>query len=246
MAHTRERERGGGSGFPKLAFPAQYQRISISHNRIPTSVPADRLRLSTINSEQWRRTAPPQARLVCTMRRSLIPILVIVCAFVALPHIVREFFPLKLPTAELVAHSSPQEVTDFVFSDGSTRDLTLAHFRGTPILVNVWATWCPPCKEEMASLDHLALLFANKNIKIVPISIDVSGALTVRSFYERLGLNNLSIYVDPSKNVMDALRITGIPTTILIGRDGREIGRMVGPAQWDAPASVTRITEIAK
>jgi thiol-disulfide isomerase/thioredoxin len=179
------------------------------------------------------------------MRRSLIPILLIVCGFVALPHVVREFFPLKLPAAELVAHGSPQEVINFAFSDGSGRDLTLAHFRGTPILVNVWATWCPPCKEEMASLNHLALLFANKNIKIVPISIDVSGAVTVRSFYERFGLNNLSIYVDPSKNVMDALRITGIPATILIGEDGREIGRMAGPAQWDAPESVKRITEIA-
>ena len=121
---------------------------------------------------------------------------------------------------------------------------SIADYRGQVVLVNLWATWCPPCKEEMASLNHLSLLFANKNIKIVPISIDVSGALTVRSFYERLGLNNLSIYVDPSKNVMDALRITSIPTTILIGRDGREIGRTVGPAQWDAPASVTRITAI--
>ena len=97
----------------------------------------------------------------------------------------------------------------------------------------------------MPALSHLALLLANKNIKIVPISIDVSGVLSVRPFYERLGLNNLSIYVDPSKNVMDALGITGIPTTVLVGRDGREIGRMVGPAQWDAPESVKRITEIA-
>ena len=178
------------------------------------------------------------------MRRSLIAILIIVCAFVAFPPILREFFPLKLPAAELDTHS-PRALTDFTFSDGSGRNLTLEHFRGTLILVNVWATWCAPCKEEMASLNHLVLLFANKNIKIVPISIDVSGALTVRSFYERLGLNNLSIYVDPSKNVMDALGITGIPTTILIGREGREIGRTVGPAQWDAPESVKRITEIA-
>ena len=178
------------------------------------------------------------------MRRSLIAILIIVCAFVAFPPILREFFPLKLPAAELDTHS-PRALTDFTFSDGSGRNLTLEHFRGTLILVNVWATWCAPCKEEMASLNHLALLFENKNIKFVPISIDVSGALTVRSFYERLGLNNLSIYVDPSKNVMDALGITGIPTTILIGRDGREIGRTVGPAQWDAPESVKLITEIA-
>src|SRR6185503_15696879 len=157
------------------------------------------------------------------MRRSLVPSLIIVCAFVAFPLILREFFPLKLPAAELVAHNTPQGLTDFTFSDGSGRNLTLDNFRGTLILVNVWATWCPPCKEEMASLNHLVLLLANKNIKIVPISI----------------------YVDPSKNVMDALGITGIPTTILIGRDGREIGRTVGPAQWDAPESVKRITEIA-
>jgi thiol-disulfide isomerase/thioredoxin len=179
------------------------------------------------------------------MRRSLIPILIIVCAFVAFPPLLREFFPLKLPAAELIVHNSPRGLADFTFSDGSGRSLTLDHFRDTLILVNVWATWCLPCKDEMASLDHLALLFANENIKIVPISIDVSGAVTVQSFYERLGLNNLAIYVDPSKNVMDALGITGIPTTVLVGRDGREIGRMVGPAQWDAPDSVKRITEIA-
>jgi thiol-disulfide isomerase/thioredoxin len=179
------------------------------------------------------------------MRRSVIPILVIVCAFVAFPPLLREFLPLKLPAAELLVHNSHRRLTDFTFSDGSGRSLTLDHFRGTFILVNVWATWCPPCKKEMASLNHLVLLLANKNIRIVPISIDVSGAPSVQSFYERLGLKNLSIYVDPAKNVMDALAITGIPTTLLIGRDGREIGRMMGPAQWDAPESIKRITELA-
>src|SRR5262252_6564915 len=179
------------------------------------------------------------------MRRSLIPFLIIVCAFIALPPLVNELFPSKLPAAQLIVHNSPRELTDFTFSDGLGRDFKLDHFRDTYILVNVWATWCSPCKGEMPALNHLALLFANKNIKIVPISIDVSGVLSVRSFYERLGLNNLSIYVDPSKNVMDALGITGIPTTVLVGRDGREIGRMVGPAQWDAPESVKHIREIA-
>lgn len=179
------------------------------------------------------------------MRRSLIPILIIVCAFVAVPPLLREFFPLKPPTAEFLVSNSTRALTNFTFSQGSTRKLTLDDFRGSFILVNVWATWCRPCQEEMASLNHLASIFANKNIKIVPISIDVSGAVTVQPFYERLGLNDLSIYVDPSKNVMDALEIIGIPTTILIGRDGREIGRMVGPAQWDAPESVKHIAEIA-
>jgi thiol-disulfide isomerase/thioredoxin len=179
------------------------------------------------------------------MRRSLIPVLIIVCAFVALPPLLNKVFPRKLPVAQLLVHTIPHRLTEFTFSDGSGRSLTLDRFRGSVVLVNVWATWCPPCKEEMASLDHLALLFAKKDLKIIPISIDVSGAPVVRSFYKRLGLNNLSIYVDPSKRVMDALAIIGIPTTLLIGRDGREIGRMVGPAQWDSPESVKRISEIA-
>ncbi len=179
------------------------------------------------------------------MRRSLIPILILVGAFAAFPYLLHKSFPLRLPAAQFVIHKVPRRLPDFTFSDGSGRSPTLNQFRGTSILVNVWATWCPPCKEEMTSLDHLALLLANKDIKIVPISIDVSGATTVRTFYKTLGLNHLLLYVDPSKRVMDALRITGIPTTLLIGRDGREIGRMIGPAQWDTPGSVKRILEYA-
>jgi thiol-disulfide isomerase/thioredoxin len=192
--------------------------------------------------EGTKQRCKPILELVA-MRRSLVPILIIVGAFVVLPLALRELFPVKLPVVDLVARSSPRELTDFTFSDGSGRNLTLDRFRDNFVLVNVWATWCTPCKDEMASLNHLALLLANKNIKIVPISIDVSGLIAVRSFFERLRLNNLSIYVDPSKNVMDALGITGIPTSILIDRNGREIGRMVGPAQWDAPESVKRIIE---
>ena len=135
-----------------------------------------------------------------------------------------------------VGHSLPASAHSFYVFGRIGAQPYIRAFPGTLILVNVWATWCAPCKEEMASLNHLALLFENKNIKFVPISIDVSGALTVRSFYERLGLNNLSIYVDPSKNVMDALGITGIPTTIFIGRDGREIGRTVGRANGSPKA----------
>jgi len=174
-------------------------------------------------------------------RRSLIAILVIVSAFAAFPHLLHKIFPLKLPNAQIVIHKEPRELQAFTFSDGFERKLTLEHYRGSFILVNVWATWCSPCKEEMASFDHFASLLANKPIVIVPISIDVAGIVTVRSFYERLGLKNLLIYVDPSRKVMDALRITGIPTTLLIGSDGREIGRMIGPAQWDTPASMKRV-----
>ena len=191
---------------------------------------------------EYRGNRPSPYRL--PMRRSLITLLVIVGAFATFPVFLHKLFPVRLTDAQFVIHNHPRKLPVFSFSDALGRMLTLNDFRGSFILVNVWATWCPPCKQEMASLDHLALLLADKNIKIAPISIDVSGISTVRPFYDRLGLNNLTIYVDPSKRVMDALGITGIPTTLLIGKEGREIGRMIGPAQWDTPASVKRILGI--
>ena len=179
------------------------------------------------------------------MRRSLIPILIIALAYVALPPLLRELFPPELPAAKLSTHNSPRQLQEFAFSDGSGRSLTLGSFHDSFLLVNVWATWCPPCRDEMASLDHLAQLFADRRIEIVPISIDVSGVSSVRHFYAKLGLRNLSIYVDPSKEVMDALGVIGIPTTLLVDPQGREVARMVGPARWDAPETMQRIAEIA-
>jgi thiol-disulfide isomerase/thioredoxin len=177
------------------------------------------------------------------MRRSLYPIVLITCGFVFIP-LLHRLFPPELPAPQFVVYNPPRQLADFSFSDGSTQILTLNRFRGRFLLVNVWATWCSPCKDEMASLNHLAALSAATDLEVIPISIDVSGASLVRSFYNRLGLDRLPIYVDPSKKVMDALSIVGIPTTLLIDRSGREIGRVTGAAQWDAAESVKRISEI--
>lgn len=178
------------------------------------------------------------------MQRSLIPILIIVCGFVAMPLLLHGFLKPGLPAIALSVHYEPRQVPEFQFSDAAGNSLSLNRFRGTFILVNVWATWCLPCKEEMTSLDRLASLIAEKDLKILPISIDVTESAGVRAFYERLGLTNLPTYVDPTKRVMDALAITGIPTTLLIDREGHEIARMIGPAQWDSPESVKRISKI--
>ena len=178
------------------------------------------------------------------MRRSLIPILILVFGFALLPPLLHNLFSPKLPPAVLRVSNIPRQLVTFTFSDESERSHTLDDFHGKFILLNVWATWCPPCKEEMASLNHLAQIYEKKDLTIMPISIDVSGTSAVRYFYKRLGLNELPIYLDPSKKVMDALRVTGIPTTLLISRDGLEIARVVGAAQWDAPESLQRISEL--
>lgn len=178
------------------------------------------------------------------MRRSLIPIALVVSGFIVIPPLIHKLFPPELPAAILSLHERPRQLSLIRFNDGAGRSITLNHFHGRFILLNVWATWCTPCTEEMASLNRLASLFDEKDLMIVPISVDPSGAPTVRAFYSKLDLDRLNIYVDPSKKVMHALTVIGIPTTLLIDRDGFEIGRSIGAARWDAPTSVTRISDI--
>ncbi len=172
------------------------------------------------------------------MRRSLLPILLIISVFVIAPPLVRNLLRGELPDAMMVIRESPVELNKFAFSDHAGRNLSLEDFRGRTLLVNIWATWCAPCREEMAALDRLAAMPIGKKMQIVPISIDLNGIPSVLAFYERLGLGNLPAYVDPSENIIDALGIVGIPTTLLIDPDGREIGRMHGPAKWDSEESI--------
>ena len=129
--------------------------------------------------------------------------------------------------------AAPVAVVEFQDSTGA--DLTLDRFRGSFVMLNLWATWCPPCTEEMPSLNRLASRFSAEDLAIVPISIDVSGVRGARQFYKTMGLDKLPIYAASPTNAMAALGVKAIPTTLLINRDGQEIGRLVGPANWDSP-----------
>jgi len=181
---------------------------------------------------------------IFTLLRRAGPIVVIVGAFAALPFLVHKFSQPKLPVAMLDLREVPQHLAEVEFQDGIGKKYTLGQFQGNFVLVNIWATWCPPCKEEMPSFNALASRFSTKDLKILPISVDVSGAPTVRHFYTEFRLDKLSIYVDPSANVMHALSVVGVPTTVLINREGLEIGRRVGPAQWDSPEIVEGLARI--
>ena len=121
--------------------------------------------------------------------------------------------------------------------DGSRGDME--DFRGKVILVNVWATWCVPCREEMPTLDALQAELGGDRFEVVALSIDRAGSPVVRRFYDEIGVTNLKIYVDKTMLSMTALRTVGLPTTILIDAQGRELGRLVGPAEWDDPEMVS-------
>ena len=124
-------------------------------------------------------------------------------------------------------------------SPGAPR--ALAGFRGRVILLNIWATWCGPCREEMPALDRLQAMLGGPDFEVVPLSIDRGGVFAIKGFYEELDLRALQIYVDQSGEALTKLGAAGIPLTLLVDRDGRELWRHLGPAEWDKPAAVNRI-----
>ena len=137
------------------------------------------------------------------------------------------------------AHSLPLSKVTFENAQGKT--MTLADFKGKVVLLNIWATWCPPCVREMPTLDKLQKLLGGKNFQVVPLSVDKGGIYTVKSFYDDNFIGSLPIYVDPTTHALETLSILGTPTTILIDKQGKEIARTMGPEDWDQPAVIAQI-----
>ncbi|MBE7184140.1 MAG: TlpA family protein disulfide reductase [Methylobacterium mesophilicum] len=139
---------------------------------------------------------------------------------------------------------APVQIAGFPFKAGDGGDLTLDSFRGKAVLLNIWATWCPPCRKEMPSLDRLQATRDANSFEVVALSVDKSGAERVKPFYEEIGIGRLKMYLDAPGASMQALKIVGLPTTLLIGPDGRELARWTGPKEWDEPATVAEIDRL--
>ena len=147
--------------------------------------------------------------------------------------------PDSVKPLELSVFDRPRDLPEIHFADDQGHQLTLGDFRGRVVLLNVWATWCVPCRKEMPALDRLQARLGGNDFLVIPLSIDREGVAPVKRFYQELGLENLGIYVDPSGKGSRALAIPGVPTTLLIDRQGREIARKMGPAEWDGQEMVS-------
>ena len=141
------------------------------------------------------------------------------------------------------ALEAPKPLPELGFVDGKGREMTLEAFKGQTILLNIWATWCVPCRKEMPALDRLQAKLGGPDFQVVALSIDRDGLPAVQAFYEELGLESLGIYVDQSGQAAYDLGAVGIPTTLLVDPEGREIGRTVGPAEWDGEEVVQFLTQ---
>jgi len=131
---------------------------------------------------------------------------------------------------------------DFTVRDLSGRETHLADLKGTVVLVNFWATWCPPCREEVPSLAALCRLMSGKPFRLLAISIDEGGRNAVEAFFRQSG-NELPAYLDTNGVIARIYGITGVPETFVIDRNGVIIKKVVGPLEWNAPDMVRFLNE---
>jgi peroxiredoxin len=138
-----------------------------------------------------------------------------------------------------------QQAPDFTLADVSGIKICLSDLKGEVVLVNFWATWCPPCREEIPSMVALNRLMAGKPFRMLAISLDQGGKDAVNDFFRRSGLT-LPVLLDSDGKVGKLYGITGVPETFVIDRKGVIIKKVIGPLDWSAPEVVNFLTGAMK
>lgn len=141
---------------------------------------------------------------------------------------------------------SPQEIPKISFTDKNGYPIDLSNFKGKIVLLNIWSLGCGPCIAEMPSLDNLAGMFPDEDFVIVPLNIDPLKSIAIVDFYNKSKFQYLTIYLDPYAKTKEALHWRGLPTTIILNREGKMIGRMVGATSWDSPEAIELIEALIK
>ncbi len=148
--------------------------------------------------------------------------------------------------AALNVDKNPKPAIDIAFQGPDGGKLMLAGFKGRNVLLNLWATWCAPCRSEMPALDRLQARFGGADFAVVAVNIDTSRLDRPKAFLTDAGVKSLTYYADPSADSFEALRVAGkalgLPTSLLIGPDGCELAVMAGPAQWDSDDAAKVVT----
>lgn len=134
---------------------------------------------------------------------------------------------------------------DFALKDLSGKTVRLSDFRGKLVLVNFWATWCPPCRGEIPSMAAMNKIMASSPFQLLTISIDEGGKSPVESLYSSMGVA-LPTLLDPSKSVGKLYGITGVPETFIVSKDGLVIKKIIGPLQWDSPDVIQTLKRFAQ
>ena len=133
----------------------------------------------------------------------------------------------------LVVIKNPKLYEDVIFMNTNQKTVNLDDFKGKLIILNFWATWCAPCKEEMPSLDKLQKNTKLDNIKIFPINIGQEDISKSESFFKELNIQNLEIYLDAPITLAKKFSLRGVPTTIIFNKEGKEFARIMGSIDFN-------------
>src|SRR6516225_9402631 len=148
--------------------------------------------------------------------------------------------------AALTMASAPLQLPDLTFEDAEGKPKKLSDWRGKTVLVNLWATWCVPCRKEMPALEGLQTKLKGPNFEVVAINIDTRDPEKPKKFLQDANLTSLGYFNDQKAAVFQELksigRALGMPTSVLVDGQGCEIGTIAGPAQWDSEDAVKLIT----
>lgn len=136
---------------------------------------------------------------------------------------------------KLMLHEAPVPVPEAVLLDAEDGTHSLADYRGKWVVLNFWATWCAPCRQEMPSLDRLQA--AMPEIAVVPVATGRNAVEGIRRFFEQAEVKGLPILRDPTSDLARAMHVLGLPVTVIINPEGQEVGRLIGDAEWDSDSA---------
>jgi len=147
---------------------------------------------------------------------------------------------------KLTLHSEPVDASDVVFMSEDGVEMTLADYEGKTILVNFWATWCAPCRKEMPHLSQLQTTLGGDAFEVVTIATGRNPAPAMKASFAEIGVENLPLHTDARQALARSLGVLGLPVTLIIGPDGREIGRLQGDADWHSDSAIALLTALTQ
>lgn len=136
---------------------------------------------------------------------------------------------------KLIFHKEPRPRLEREFQTANGAAKSVSDFEGKVVLLNFWATWCPPCRKEMPYLDALQGEMGDDNFQVLALAMDRSSVGKIDEFYKSINVEHLKIYREPTLRIGTEAGVLGMPITILLDRQGREIARLQGEAKWDGP-----------
>ena len=137
-----------------------------------------------------------------------------------------------IPLNNIAINEIPKPISPLLFEDFLGNEISLKNYRGKLVIVNFWTTWCAPCKKEMPSLDRLYQDKNFKNLQVFAVNMERPNVLKTKKFFTDLNIQKLKIFFDPNLNFVKEFKLRGVPTTILINKNGEELARIIGEANF--------------